>query len=205
MLRTIARFAYVVPVMGLMLMLLYIMGGEDIIFFRRKKYEVDPKADEKLMDALTKFARSRGFKVLGRTTLEFGGSTYTFDAILISYFGTIAFNAEGYAGDIYGEQNGDEWVAIFEGKRTRFLNPLVAMNGSSRLFRDIYRAEGLSKFGQTDAMAVFTNKECNVAVSRSASACHINNLAARLGEGKFITDNGVNVDEMAAALAKYTK
>ena len=37
MLITIARFAYVVPIMGLMFMLLYILGGEDIIFFRRKK------------------------------------------------------------------------------------------------------------------------------------------------------------------------
>ena len=204
MLRTIARFAYVVPIMGLMFMLLYMIGGEDIIFFRRKKYEIDPQADEKLIKALTKFARTRDYKVLGRTTLEFGGSTYTFDAILICYFGTIAFNAEGYAGDIYGEMNGDEWVAIFGGTRTRFLNPLAAMNGSSRLFRDIYRAENV-KFGQTEAMAVFTNRDCNVAVARNAAACHVNDLAARLSEGKYITDNGVNIDEMVAALAKYTK
>ncbi len=204
MLRTIAQYAYVVPIMALMFMLLYMVGGEDIIFFRRKKYEIDPKADEKLMKALTRFARTREYKALGRTTLEFDGTTYTFDAILITYFGTIALNAEAYAGDIYGELNGDEWVAVFNGDRTRFLNPLTAMNGCKKLFRDIYRAENV-KFGQTEAMAVFTNRDCNVAVAKNVPACHVNDLEARLSGGKYIADNGVNIEAMAEALAKYTK
>ncbi|MBQ8603392.1 MAG: hypothetical protein IJ410_00915 [Oscillospiraceae bacterium] len=205
MLEFIARYAYVVPIMGLMFMLLYLVGGEDIIFFRQVRHEIDPKSDENLTIALTKYASRKGFKMMGRTTLEFEGATYTFDGILITYFGTIAIKAEPYAGDIYGEMNGEEWVAIFEGKRTPFLNPLVAMSGSTKLFRDIYRAEGVKKYGQTETMAVFTNKHCNVAVSRNASACHVKDLDERLSQGKFIADNGVNIDEMAAALEKHKK
>ena len=205
MLRTIAQFAYIVPIMGMLFMLLYLVGGEDIIFYRRKKYEIDPKSDENLLKALEKYSRTRDCKILGRTTLEFDGYTYTYDAIMVSYFGTIAFAAEPYAGDIYGELNEDQWLAIFQGDRKRILNPLTAMNGTAKLFRDIYRAEGVKKYGQTETMAVFTNKDSNVAVARNAAACHVSNLAARLSEGKYITDNGTNIEEMVAALAKYTK
>ena len=157
------------------------------------------------MKALTKFARTRDYKVLGRTTLEFDGFTYTYDAILVSYFGTVAFAAEPYAGDIYGELNEDQWLAVFDGDRKRFLNPLTGMNGTVKLFRDIYRAENVKKYGQTEAMAVFTNKDSNVAVARNAAACHVRDLATRLSEGKYIADNGAYIEEMVAALAKYTK
>lgn len=205
MLRTIAEFGYVVPIMAMMFMLLYMLGGEDIIFFRRKKYEIDPKMDENLNKAVTRFARVKGYKAFGRTTLEFGGATYTFNAIIITYFGTIAIKAEPVAGDIYGDMNDEEWVAMYNGSRKRFLNPVVAMNGTAKLFREIYRAENVKKYGQTEVLAVFTNRDCNVAVARNASACHVNDLATRLSEGKFITDNGVNIDDMAAALEKYIK
>jgi len=204
MLRTIVENLYIVPIMAMMFMLLYMLGGEDIIFFQRKKLEIDPKSNEKLTAALEKYARTRDCKVLGRTTIEFEGKTMTFDAILLDFFGTVAFKAAGHGGEIYADLGSEEWVQIFEGKRNRFYSPVMAMNGSSRLFRDLYRAENV-KAGQSDSLVVFTNKYCNVAVARTLPVCHIRELTNKLSDKKYTADNGADIDAMAAALAKYSK
>ncbi len=204
MLQFLAENLYIVPIMGIMFMMLYMLGGEDIIFFRRKHYAIDPKSEEKLIKALNKFVRGRDFKVMGRTTIEFKGSTHTFDAILLSYFGAIGFTAAPQGGDIYGELNDEEWAAIFQGRRTAFYSPVMAMNGSVKTLKDIFRAEKV-KCGNVESMAVFTNKEANVAVARSLPACHVSNLETRLTTPKYLADNGSDIDGMKAALEKYSK
>lgn len=204
MLRFIAENAYIVPIMAMIFMMLYIMGGEDIIFFRKKHEEIDPKATEKLNSALSRYARTRDYEVMGRTTIEFNGVTYTFDAILLCYYGVIGFTAVPQGGDIYGELNDDEWVAIFQKNRTRMYSPVKALNGSVKMFKDIFRAEKV-KGGQAENMVVFTNKDANVAVARSLPAFHLNDLQARLSEPKYLVDNGANIEDMKAAIEKYSK
>ena len=141
MLETLASYLPYIMILACIFMFLYYMGGDDIIFFRRKKYAVDPNAQKSLMGAVNKFARMRDFTVMGPTTLEFDGQIYSFDAILLSYFGTVAFKTVPFAGDVYGDADKDEWVRIFEGERKNFANPVKASSGSVRHFRDIYRRE----------------------------------------------------------------
>ncbi len=204
MLRFIAENAYIVPIMGCFFIMMYMIGGEDIIFFRKKHYAIDPKANEKLDKALAKYARGRDYKVMGRTTLSFNGQTFTFDGLLLTYFGVIGFTAVPHAGDIYGDAADEEWVAIYDGKRTPFYSPVMAMNGSVKVIKDIFRTEKV-KGGQTEIMAVFTNNDANVAVARSLPACHVSRLSERLTSAKLITDNGANIEAMKAALEKYAK
>ncbi len=204
MLKFLAENLYIVPIMAIIFMMLYMLGGEDIIFFKRKHYAIDPKANEKLVKSLNKFVRGRDFKVMGRTTIEFNGSIHTFDAILLSYYGAFGFAAAPQGGDIYGELNDEQWVAVFQGSRTPFYSPIMAMNGSVKTLKDIFRAEKV-KCGNVESMAVFTNKDANVAVARSLAACHVNNLAAKLATPKYLADNGSDIDGMKAALEKYSK
>ena len=204
MLEFIARNAYVVPVMACIFLYMYAFAGEDLIFFRKKHYAIDPEANERLEKELSKFIRTKDYKLMGRTTVEFGGTTYTFDAIMFSYFGTICFTAAPHAGDIYGEIGSEDWVAIWQGDRTRFYSPVMAQNGAIKMLKDLYRAEKV-KAGTTETMVVFTNKDANVAVARSMPVCHINELPKTLSASKYLADNGSDIDAMMAAVKKYTK
>ena len=95
-------------------------------------------------------------------------------------------------------------MQIFEGERKNFVNPVKASSGSVRLFRDIYRREKV-KGGSSETMIVFTNRDANVAVSRSLPVCHVNDLNAKLTGAKFIADNNADIPAMKRALEKYIK
>lgn len=203
MLEFLAKNLYLVLIMVLAFMMLYLLGGEDIIFFKKKKYNIDPKAEENLMAVLNKYARLKDFKVLGRTTLRFKETELTFDAIVLSYYGTIAFANDPHGGQIYGEGNAPDWTQIFEGHKIHFSNPLYQLSGCVRFFREIYRAENV-KFGQTDAMVVFTNRDVSVAAPATLPVCYIGDLKDKLTGAKYSVDNGAEIEAMAAALEKYT-
>ena len=49
MLKFIAERFYMIPLLAVLFMYLYYMGGEDIVFFRKKRYAEDPKSQERLM------------------------------------------------------------------------------------------------------------------------------------------------------------
>lgn len=202
MLNFIAERFYLIPLLAALFMYLYYMGGEDIIFFRKKRYEEEPKSQERLMSALTRFARPRSFKTFGKTTIEFNGEKQTYDAILLSFYGTIAFKANPKGGDIYGDSNKDVWTQVFKGEKKNFPSPLDDVRGASRFFREIYRKENV-KFGQVEGMVVFTNREVAVAVPKSAPACKADKLNEMLQGKKYIADNGADIEAMKAALEKY--
>ena len=203
MLEFIAKNMYIVVIMAIFFLFLYMMGGDDIIFFRRKKYLMDPKAQEKLMSGLGKFARVRGFTVMGPTTIKFEDKEMSFDAILLGFFGALGVKVCPQGGDIYGDVNSDTWVQIYEDNRITFDSPVNQMLGSTKLFKDIFRREKI-KGGNCDSMAVFTNKDANVAVARSLPACHVSNLSATLETPKYLTDNGADIEGMKAAIEKYS-
>ena len=87
MLEFLSKYLYLVLIIIAFFMMLYFLGGEDIIFFRKKKYNYDIKGEEKLIKALNRFAKIRSFTVLGKTTIAYGEKEYTFDGILLCYFG----------------------------------------------------------------------------------------------------------------------
>lgn len=203
MLHFLADYLYIFLIIVIFFVFLYILGGESIIFFKKKRFMIDPKADERLMKTLTKYTKMKDYKVLGRTTLECDGKQFTYDAILLGYFGTVAFVIDPHGGQIYGDVVEPDWTLLFEETRTHFSNPVVPLNGSVKFFRDIYRAENV-KFGQSEAMVVFTNPDASVAVPKTLPVCHISDLRAKLSTAKYMVDNGANIEEMMKALEKHT-
>ena len=110
MLEFLAKYLYLVLIIIAFFMMLYFLGGEDIVYFRKKKYNYDIKGEEKLIKALNRFAKIRSFTVLGKTTIAYGEKEYTFDGILLCYFGTIAFSVDGHGGEIYGSDGEEKWT-----------------------------------------------------------------------------------------------
>lgn len=204
MFEFIANNIYIFWILVLLFGYLYFMGGDDIIFFRKKKHDIDPKAAEKLNNALSKFARTRGYSVMGPVTVEFEGVEHHFDALLFGTSGTMAVSLQPQIGQIYGDLTSEEWAKIWNKERTTFASPVLAMEGNIKFLRDIYRAEGV-KFGISQNLVVFTNKNCDVIVSRNTPACHVDNLDKKMADMKFISDNGANIEGMKAAIEKYAK
>ena len=203
MFELIANNAYVFWIIVCVFFYLYHIGGDDIVFFRKKQYDVDPKASEKLTDALNKFTRSRDFAVMGATTIEVDGVEHSFDALLFTYAGVTAFSLQPQIGETYAELTSEEWATIWNGSRTTFANPLLKMEDNEKLFREIFRKEGV-KYGKSQNMVVFTNDKANVVASRTVPVCHVNDLDKKLAE-KCLNDNGANIEGMKAAIEKYKK
>lgn len=202
MFELFANNAYIFWIIVCVFFYLYHIGGDDIVFFRKKQYDIDPKASEKLTDALNKFTRSRDFAVMGPTTIEVDGVEYSFDALLFTYAGVTAFSLQPQIGETYAELTSEEWATIWNG-RTTFANPLLKMEGNEKLFREIFRKEGV-KYGNSQNMVVFTNDKANVVASRNVPVCHIIDLDKKLAD-KCLADNGANINGMKAAVEKYKK
>lgn len=203
MFEFIANNAYIFWILVCIFLYLYHLGGEDIIFFRKKQYDIDPKAGEKLTDGLNKFSRSRDFAVMGPTTIEFEGKEYSFDALLFTYAGVTAFSLQPQIGETYAELSNEEWATLWQGKRSTFPNPLLKMESNEKLFRELFRAEGV-KYGKTQNMVVFTNNKANLVAGRAVPACHVVDLDKKLSE-RCLADNGANINGMKAAVEKYKK
>lgn len=206
MLEFIAKNAYIVLIIISAFMMLFYLdagSGRNIFYFKKKKYNIDPEAEQNLEKVLKKYVRSRDFKLLPRTTINFNGTEFTFDAILLAYSGTVAFVSDGHGGQIYGDATEPDWTQVFEGTKIHFSNPLKALNGSVKFFRDIYRFEKV-KCGETDAMLVFTNREVGVAVPKSLPVVQLPDLLKKLEGGKYLADNKADIDAMERAIKKYT-
>ena len=203
--ETYGTIISVVIMIGLTLFYLDYSGSINIPFFKGKNKPADDKADKKLLNVLNRFARVRGFDVLGKTTLEFEGARYTFDAIILGFYGTIAFNSLSANGEIYGAINDEQWVQIFDGKRTEFANPTKALVGTPRFFKDIYRTER-AKCGMVDSMMVFTGSKAATYITKNNSntCVMLDKLYQTLDTVKRTSDNGADIPAMKAALAKYT-
>ncbi len=204
MFELIANNIYIFWILVMLFGYLYLVGGDDIVFFRKKKYDIDPKAAEKLADTLNKLAKKKEYTVIGPVTVEFGGETHTFDSLLLGTSGTMVFNLQPQIGQIYGDLSSDEWTQLWNNERKTFANPVKAMDGNAKFLRDIYHAEGV-KFGTSQNLVVFTNRNCDVAVARKTPACHVTNLEEKLKEMNFITDGSADIAGMKAAIEKYTK
>ena len=203
MFEFIANNAYIFWIIVCIFVYLYHVGGDDIIFFRKKQYDNDPKAGEKLAEALNKFIRSRDFSVMGPTTIEFEGREYSFDSLLFTYSGVTAFSLQPQIGETYAELTSEEWATLWQGNRTTFANPLLKMEDNDKLFREIFRSEGV-KYGKSQNMVVFTNDKANVVASRNVPVCHVIDMDKKLTD-KCLADNGANIEGMKAAIEKYKK
>ena len=204
MFEFIANNAYIFWILVCIFLYLYFVGGDDIIFFRKKKHEVDPKAAEKISSELNKFARSRDCVVMGPATIEFEGKEFSYDALLLSYAGTFVIAKQAEIGEVYAELTTAEWPIKWNGQRNTVANPLNAMKDGEKLLRELYRAEGC-KYGTTNSVVVFTNKNANVVAQRNVPVCHVVDLGKKLADMKATADNGAAIEAMKAAIEKYSK
>ena len=204
MFEFIANNAYIFWILVCIFLYLYVVGGDDIIFFRKKKHEIDPKAAEKISSELNKFARSRDCVVMGPATIEFEGKEFSYDALLLSYAGTFVIAKQAEIGEVYAELTTAEWPIKWNGQRNTVANPLNAMKDGEKLLRELYRAEGC-KYGTTNSVVVFTNKNANVVAQRNVPVCHVVDLGKKLADMKATADNGASLEAMKAAIEKYSK
>ncbi|MBQ7283370.1 MAG: hypothetical protein IJW74_00735 [Oscillospiraceae bacterium] len=171
---------------------------------KKNKAQTDDEISANLIKTLKRFSNLRDIEVLEKTTLDFGGETFTFDAIVLSYHGTMAIKNCFAQGEIYGELKDEKWCAVDkDGKKTYFANPMNSTNGSVKFFKELYNAEKV-KFGVNDAAVVFGAKDVQVYVNKRAEVYSVKSLEEKLSSDKYQMDKGADIPAMKAALEKYT-
>ena len=172
--------------------------------FKNKKTQSSDEISTTLMKSLKRFAGLRDMELLGKTTLSFGGETFDFDAILLTYYGTIAVKSCFAQGEIYGEAKDEKWVSIDKnGSRSHFANPMSSANGSVKFFKELYGAEK-AKCGLSEAVVVFPAKNTELFTGKNTNVYTIKTLEAKLSSDKYQADKGADIAAMKAALEKYT-
>ncbi|MEG0021057.1 MAG: NERD domain-containing protein [Oscillospiraceae bacterium] len=193
----------VIALVGAVLVYLFMDDENKKLIFKKKVKASDDKGEDNLLKVLKRFASVKNFDVLPKTTLKIEDTQFTFDAILVGFFGTIGISSVNLSGEIYGETNSDQWAQVLEGKRAEFANPLKEMNGSVRFFKEIYKEEKV-KCGSVDSLVVFTSKKVQLYAGKKSPAISIDKLYSKLDVEKYLTDNGGDMEAMKAAIAKYT-
>ncbi|MBR2503680.1 MAG: hypothetical protein IKB62_06080 [Oscillospiraceae bacterium] len=170
----------------------------------KKGKESRDSMNSAFMRTVRRFADLKGFEVLGRTTLSFNGEEFTFDAILLGFFGTIAIRANYAGGEVYGSYKDEKWCTVDEnGKKTYFESPVTELAGSVRFFKDLYGAEK-TKCGMADSFVVFAGRKTKLFADKRCNVYTMDNLNEKLTGDKYAKDNGADIEAMKAALAKYT-
>ncbi len=170
----------------------------------KKGRESESSMNSNFMRTIRRFADLKGFEVLGKTTLSFGGEQFSFDAILLGFFGTIAIKANYAGGEVYGSYKDEKWCTVDEnGKKTYFESPVTQLNGSVRFFKDLYAAEK-AKCGFTDSFTVFAGKKTKIFADKRCEVYTTENLGEKLAGDKYAKDHSADINAMKAALEKYT-
>ena len=106
-------------------------------------------------------------------------------------------------GEIYGEAKDEKWVAIKEGSKTYFANPMSAANGSVKFFKELYAAEK-AQCGMHEAVVVFPAKNTELFTGKNTNVYTLTTHEAKLNSDKYQADKGADIAAMKAALEKYT-
>ncbi len=201
--ETFITFAVVLILTGVIAAFLY---KDSFLRFISKPKPEDPNALNNLYKSLRKFSRLLNFEVIEKTTLEYNGETYTFDALLLGYFGTLGFKVCNKNGDIYADSLLKPWVQIHEDKRVEFISPFEEMGGGVKFIKEIYRAEKL-KTGTVETFITLAGKTSNLITNKAISqqVFTLKTLIAHLNGEKYMKDNSCDIALMKEAIAKYKK
>ena len=173
-------------------------------WFKKEKKQNGDEISATLIKGLKRFASLRDCEVLDQTTLMFGGKTFSYDAIMLTYYGTIAVKSCFEQGEIYGEAKDENWVSIDKsGNRNHFANPMSSANGSMKFFKELYGAEKV-KCGMSEAVVVFPAKSAELFTGKNTDVYTLKTLEAKLSTEKYQADKGADIAAMKAALEKYT-
>ena len=192
-----------VVLVGVAFYILFFLGGDTIVFFRRKKYKNAPKDTKKTEQTIRRFASAKGYKVLTDVTVPYRNSTPSFDIILVGVFGVLGVNTCGLGGEIYGSAKEDEWLQIFEGERTHFPNPLDENTKNMGALRSALSENGI-KIKGSESLLVFTQKQVKVNVATNLPYAYVDGLRSTLDQAKFAADNKVDIDSVCAMLEKLS-
>ena len=194
----------VIAIVLLAALITFALFSGKLEFGNKNKKQSSSDIAASMLKNLKRFAGLRDMEVLGKTTLCFGGETFSFDAILLSYYGTIAVKSCEAQGEIYGEAKEAKWLSVDkEGKREYFANPMSSTNGSVKFFKELYSAEKV-KCGINEAVVLFPAKSAELFTGKNTGVYTLKSLEAKLSTDKYTSDKGADIPAMKAALEKYT-
>lgn len=180
-----------------------LFAGDNNFFKERQK---KGSAENSFGRAIRRAATMKNFEVMENVTLEFGGSRYSFDALLLSDWGTVGIRACYAKGDIYGGVNDVNWLCVPKttiSQKEYFENPVREISGSTKFFKELYKAEK-TKCGSADSFVVFPYAKTNLYLGKNTPAYTLENMQNVLSEHKYSLNNGADVQAMKAALEKYS-
>ena len=179
--------------------LLYFIGGDSIIFFRRKEQEDAGRNTKKIEPVIKRFANAKGYKVFTDITIANKNATATFDIVLVGAFGVLCINTNGLGGEIYGTAKDDEWLKIFEGERKHFPNPLDENSKNTGVLRSALSERGHKpKF--FESLLVFTQGKTEVNAPTSLPYAYPNDMRDFINQPKFTINNKVDIDAVYTAI-----
>ena len=196
----------VVMFVGLVIIITFaaiaLYAGDNNFFKNRQKKD---SAKGAFARTIHRVATLKNFEVMENVTLEFGGEKFSFDAVLLSAYGTVGVKACYAKGDIYGGVNDVNWLCVPNttlSHKEYFDNPVRELSGSVRFFKDLYKAEKV-KCGSADSFVVFPFSKTSLYLGKNVPACTLSDAQNVLSDQRYATNNGADVAAMKAALEKY--
>lgn len=175
----------------------------DSNFFKNKQKK--DGAESSFHRTLRRIATLKNFEVMENVALEFEGEKYSFDAVLLSGYGTIGIKASYEKGDIYGGVNDVNWLCVPNttlSHKEYFANPVKEISGSVRFFKDLYKTEKV-KGGSADSFVLFPFSKTTLYLGKNTPAYTLADAQNVLSEHKYCVNNNADVQAMKAALEKY--
>ncbi len=175
------------------------------IYFYRKNHV--PKVRQKgknnkagrAVAAMQSFARGNRFRLIAPAHLVRGDKEARLDALVVGYFGILGLVAVGYNGEIYGEANDAQWVQVTDDGRRYFDNPVLEAAADVRVIRDALFEKKLRKI-PVEVLAVFTDKNAQLALPRSTGHLTVKDLKKQLRKEKYLEDTKLDLDEVEKTL-----
>ena len=201
------KFLFVSMFVGLVIIITFAaiaLYAGDNNFFKNRQKETGAKSS--FIRTIHRLATFKDFEVMENVNLEFNGEKYSFDAVLLSSYGTIGIKASYAKGDIYGGVNDVNWLCVPNttiSKKEYFENPVRTLSGSVRFFKELYKAEKV-KGGSADSFVVFPYSKATLYLGKNTPAYTLNDVQNVLGEHKYSLNNNADVAAMKAALEKYS-
>ncbi|MEM1485244.1 nuclease-related domain-containing protein [Oscillospiraceae bacterium PP1C4] len=171
---------------------------------RSRAGETDEK--KRVSKLLHSFAKPRGFRVIDDAVLQFGGLSGRADHIVVGHFGILLVYDLCGRGTYYGKAEEDKWVLVNESEGRRSIdNPLRSASAQcTGRIRILLKEAGLKTSIESMAVITASGKETESSI-HCEEVVQLNNLRKYLKKAKFEQDKDVDVNAVAAILAKALK
>lgn len=170
-------------------------------FKKRKIIKSGKLGERKVAKILNRYATMRGYKVINDFYLPLYDKTTQIDHILIGYFGIIVIETKNYKGSIYGDPSAKSWSHIVGNDRNEMYNPLKQNQTHIDCIRHIISKANIYNV-KIDSLIVFANKKTDLFIPKGLPIIKINKLKKFLKQGKYMADNGVDVEKIYNTLSE---